>query len=488
MRFDRLRYSAWMAPVLTAALVASLSGSDGSRALAASGLAQPRIAVRTPTAAATLQGQTSHPDDDDDPGPGGGGPFQVGCPMLMAPSTWSTRLLGTPFMDFASDAATDDAICAIFETGYTFGSLAGWAGASDGYLARYSTTGALVWVQQLGTAGIDSFNAVAVDSQHNVYVAGATAGTMPGSPTPNQGGGDAVLAKYDQNGTLLWIRQLGSAANDVASGIAIDANDQVYITGGTEGQLPGAPANQGGWDYFLARYDGNGTLLMVTSNGSSAADHGHAVTVGPAGNVYVAGETWGALGAIVYGQQDIFIARHDPTGAMIWIDQRGTPQNDAAYGVAANDDNQVFAAGTTAGNLDNNVNQGGRDIFVLRYDANGTWVWTDQRGTDLDDVGSDVDVRSSGGPYTTGWTQGPLDGNVHVGSDDLFVMKHGKAGAWFWTRQMGTTAADFAQGVAVDGWDNAYSVGSTMGNLGGKPNAGSLDAFAVKYNISGGIR
>jgi hypothetical protein len=408
--------------------------------------------------------------------------------MLLPPLTWSTRLLGTPAMDFAYDAATDDAICAVFEAGETLGSLAGSAGGADGYLARYSTSGQLVWVQQLGTAGTDAFNAVAVDAQHNVYVAGSTSGRIPGSPTPNQGGDDAFLAKYDQNGALLWTRQLGSAADDVASGIAVDANGEVYITGGTAGQLPGGPANAGGWDYFLARYDGNGNLLMITGDGTSSNDWGHAVAVGPAGNVYVAGETSGSLGSASNGLQDIFVAKYTPAGAMLWIEQRGTSQFDAVFGVAVNDDNQVFAAGATAGGLDGHINQGGLDIVVLRYDANGTWVWTDQRGTDLDDLAMDVGLRSAGGPYTTGWTLGALDGNVHVGGYDLFVMKHGKAGAWRWTRQMGTTLDDNAAGIAVDGWDNAYSVGYSLGNLGGSVNAGSWDAFAVKYDTSGVLR
>jgi hypothetical protein len=67
-------------------------------------------------------------------------------------------------------------------------------------------------------------------------------------------------------------------------------------------------------------------------------------------------------------------------------------------------------------------------------------------------------------------------------------MKHGKAGTWRWTRQMEAAVADNAVAIDMDGWDYAYAVGYTMGNLGGALNAGAWDAFAVKYDSTGVLR
>jgi hypothetical protein len=100
----------------------------------------------------------------------------------------------------------------------------------------------------------------------------------------------------------------------------------------------------------------------------------------------------------------------------------------------------------------------------------------------------DVAVSTTGGPYTSGMTYGILDGNLNAGGSDLFVMKHGKAGTWRWTRQMGTSGEDSAVAIDLDGWDQAYAVGYTDGNLGGEINAGGWDAFAVKYDSAGVLR
>jgi hypothetical protein len=427
-----------------------------------------------------------NPEDDGDPG-GGGSPFGIACPLLIG-VPWSTKLLGSAALDFAEDIATADGICAIFETGTTMGSIAGSSGMGDGYVARYSTTGLLEWVRQFGSAVDDAAHSIAIDSQNNVYVAGWTDGTLPGSPNANQGLSDAFLAKYSANGTLRWVRQLGSPGDDWATSLAVDGNDEVLIAGGTEGLLPGVNVYAGGVDYFIARYDTNGSRLMLIERGTPADDIAYGLAVGQAGNVYVAGETSGTLGSPNAGLQDQFVGKYNSSLSQLWIRQRGSTQFDSLYGIAVNANNQVFAVGATKGNLDGNINLGGTDVVVLRFDANGAWVWTDQRGSPADDHASDVAVSTTGDPYATGFTWGILDGNLNAGRSDFFVMKHGTGGTWQWTRQMGTSADDYGEAIAMDGWDNAYASGYTHGNLGGAVNAGRFDAFAVKYDSAGVLR
>ena len=109
----------------------------------------------------------------------------------------------------------------------------------------------LDWTKQLGSIVNDSANSVAIDSNNNVYITGSTGGDLDGNT--NMGLNDAFLAKYDSLGTLVWTKQLGSAAQEFANSVAIDSNNNVYITGYTSGDLDGN-TNMGPNDAFLAKY------------------------------------------------------------------------------------------------------------------------------------------------------------------------------------------------------------------------------------------
>jgi hypothetical protein len=421
-------------------------------------------------------------------GASAGGALPALCPALVAPATWSTKALGSADTEYGDAVAVDTGICAIFTGGQTFGALTASPaiGSGDGFVARYSTTGALVWLEQFGTTSQDGVNAMAVDVDHNVYVVGKSAGTMPGSPMLNLGGYDMFIAKYDQDGTAVWTRQLGSTMHDYGTGVAITPGGDVFVSGWTEGTLIGVSA--GGRDFFLARYDVDGNLVMLIQDGTSASDLANGVAVGPAGNAYVVGETSGALGAVAYGLQDIFVAKYDASGAQIWLDQRGTPQMDVGEGIAVSADGTVFVAGASHGDLDGGVNQGALDVVVMKYDASGIWRWTDERGTSGTDMGKAIAVGPNGAPYTTGFTGGNLDGNVSAGSTDAFVMKHGRGGAWQWTTQLGTPLINYGSAIAVDSSEHPYVSGEGGGAFGGIPNQGYYDAFVVKLDSTGILR
>jgi hypothetical protein len=492
MRLDCVLSRARIGPIAVMLTLAA-PGSSFMRAAAADG-GGPGTQGATARTASDASAQPAAPSVDravaqqEDDGPGGGGPpFGAVCPFLIG-VPWSTKLLGTSAYDGVNDLTTDDEVCAIYVVGSTRASLAGAAGLSDAFIARYSTTGALAWIRQFGTAAEDTASSVATDSQHNVYVTGYTGGTLPGSPNANQGAVDIYLTKYDQNGNRLWTRQLGSGADEYGAGVAVDDNDEIVVAANTYGALPGAGGSAGGYDYAIARYDSNGTLLAVVQRGTSADDLARDVAIGPAGNIYIAGGTRGALAGPSFGGEDVFVGKYNSSLGEIWLRQRGTTAADAARGIAVNADWQVFVCGYTEGGLDGYVNQGNTDAFILRYDANGTWAWTDQRGTSAYDFANGVALSTSGGPYTTGFTMDSLDGNFHAGLEDGFVMKHGKAGAWRWTRQIGTAAKDLGYAIAVDGWDNIYVGGITAGDLSGIPNAGDFDAFVLKFDSTGIIR
>src|SRR3954454_12906101 len=101
--------------------------------------------------------------------------------------------------------------------------------------------------------------------------------------------------------------------------------------------------------------------------------------------------------------------------------------------------------------------------------------WIRETGTSLTDESIGVSPDGLGNVYTSGYAFGSL-GGPSAGNEDAFVSKYDAAGALQWTRQLGTSSSDYANGVSPDGLGNVYISGYTSGSLGG-PNAGSYDAF-----------
>jgi hypothetical protein len=93
-------------------------------------------------------------------------------------------------------------------------------------------------------------------------------------------------------------------------------------------------------------------------------------------------------------------------------------------------------------------------------------------------------VDGSGNIYITGGTNGNLDGNVNAGGTDAFLAKYDSSGGRQWTRLLGTSGGEPANGVAVGGGD-IYVTGLTTGNLDGNTNAGDTDIFLAKYSAAG---
>jgi hypothetical protein len=327
----------------------------------------------------------------------------------------------------------------------------------------------------------DASSGIAVDTEGNTYVSGGTTGSLDG---PNAGDFDAVLAKFDGAGTLVWIRQLGSAAYDYARDVAVDRSGEITLIGYTAGDLDGPSA--GGNDVFVARFRPDGTLRWVTQLGSAGDDQSWDLAVDAAGGTVIALRTTGDLAAPNAGDFDYGIARLDPDGNVVWTRQAGTALEDMGHSIAVTPDGVAFLVGYTTGVVESGAtNAGGRDLFVARYESDGTQTWIRQRGGAGDDRAQDATVDDAGDVWVAGATSGALDGEPARGSDDILVAKWSPAGAHAFTRLYGGTGSDYSFAIAVAP-SGLVSVGcSTTGAFDGEPFAGGTDLCAMSLERDG---
>ena len=163
-----------------------------------------------------------------------------------------------------------------------------------------------------------------------------------------------------------------------------------------------------------------------------------------------------------------------------WIEQLGTSSAESSRGVSADGLGNVYISGSTSGSL-GGPHAGEGDVFLSKYDAGGTLQWTEQLGTSEFEQNYGVSADGLGNVYISGLTRGSL-GGANAGSNDAFLTKYDASGTFRWTEQLGTSESDFSLGVSADGLGSVYISGGTTGSLGG-PNAGSNDAFLAKFGM-----
>lgn len=311
-----------------------------------------------------------------------------------------------------------------------------------------AATGEVLWVKQLGTVSADDWPAgVALDGTGNVLITGTTTGSLE-TGKPNAGSYDFFLARFSAaTGDLLWTRQYGGPSLDVASGIAIDGSGGVFITGETQGALQPGVANAGSLDAFLVKVKATtGDQLWVRQFGSAGQDRPASVAVDNTGNAFVTGYTDGNLAGAI-GGNDGFLAAYSPGGDKISLVQFGTSAFDTPTGVAVDGSGSVFVAGYTTGSFPGQENAGSSDIFLAKFNRNGDNQWVEQLGTSQLDQARDVTVDASGNVYEAGGTRGNFEaGDINSGGVDIFVVRFNAVPTPL--DEMKQLIADFEKGVA----------------------------------------
>jgi len=382
---------------------------------------------------------------DGNPNPGGADVFLVKY-NSSGVKQW-TRLLGTTGVvdpeagtdmgNYGLNVAVDSTRGYVYVTGYTTASMdvQPFGGGRDIFLSRYDLNGGSKLTTLLGTPQDEVGNAVAVDVNGIVYVAGYTEGALGAA---NAGGKDIFVAKFNSLLQLqMAVRQIGSAEDDVATGVAVSATgDAVYITGLAGGVLPSPVAGNtyaGGGDLFVARFSNAGALAWTALLGSPQMDAGLAVAV--IGSVVnVAGMTGGALpGKTSQGGNDMVVASYNgSTGAAYWTAQLGTSEDDAAYGITTDSDpGNVFITGFTSGNLSPfKPNAGMEDLVLIKFGiGGGTPFAISLAGTSAGDVGRAIAIREiENTVYVVGFTEGNLDAEANAGGYDMCLLKFDLSG------------------------------------------------------------
>jgi Zn/Cd-binding protein ZinT len=365
---------------------------------------------------------------------------------------------------------------------------------SDYYITKYDTSGTKMWTIQNGANGIVSLSAVgiAIDTSNNLYVAGSVlGGSFTGAP--NIGSSDGYLVKHDSSGNKIWARAIGAAGSNVIPyAVSTDSANNVYIAGTTNGDLNGVTQTSGSstTDFFVVKYDSNGTRLWTRLLGVSAKNtSARALATDSSNNVYVGGYTQGGLdGNTLAGSTDFFITKYDSSGTKAWTVQLGVASKFVyGYALATDTLDNVYITGITTGGVDGNTQTGSQDFYITKYNSSGVKQWTKQLGVSSKiTIANSIKTDSTNNVYVTGTTTGNLDSQTLVGTRSYFITKYTAAGAKTWTKENGATSATISMNaIAIDSSDQLIIAGSTDKAFDSHTYMGTTDSIAVKYDASG---
>ncbi len=272
-------------------------------------------------------------------------------------------------------------------------------GASDGFVAQFSTSGTLNWATYFGGTLADAFYGIAVNSVGNVYAAGTTnsssgISTAGAHQTAPGGNNDAMIASFDATGSLLWSTYMGGTLADNLLSLSIDVTDNLLLTGQTYSSSGMATAGaydtslSGSSDGFVALFTSAGSRIWSTYVGGNVVDQCYFSGFDSAGNVYVGGHTSSTSGLATAssaqssyggGAADAFISQFNSAGTVQWITYLGGSGDDYGRGGSVDVVNGVFMTGmttstgsiSTAGAYQSSIAaSASTDAFLIRYGAN----------------------------------------------------------------------------------------------------------------------
>ena len=217
------------------------------------------------------------------------------------------------------------------------------------------------WVAAGGGAKSDKTRAVTFDREGNVFLAGETTddGTFGDLKRTALGGTDFFLTKVSPEGKFLWVRSLGGSLVDRGYGVATDSSGNAYVTGhyqSTDAQANGQTLpNAGDYDVFIAKYDTLGALIWLKTAGGKGYDYGHGIAVDSKGDIVVTGAIAGEakFGDITVNTgsttRPIFCAKYDSNGKLKWVKATGGKFSGSGHGICVDANDCIYVGGSGGG-------------------------------------------------------------------------------------------------------------------------------------------
>lgn len=353
---------------------------------------------------------------------------------------------------------------------------------------------------------------VASDNNNSVYIVGSFKGTRSfGSislTSNNASSTDAYIAKYNNQGICIWAKNFGGTATTNGNNVCVDGYNNVYLCGVyTDTMFVGVNyfvSNSQSSDIFIIKLDENGNVIRTKTAGGTVSDNAYAIATDVNGNLYITGSFEFKCGfdtdtVTSTGFADIFIAKYDSAGTIVWSKKAGGSGGDeVGYAIKCSASYVYVAGQITSQSMfgTHSVNPQAGDAFIAQYDFTGNNVWVKKGGGVANDDCTDLGVDSSGNVYLTGsFFQNAMFGTISLSSMtavSVYVAKYNAVGTCLFANKIGSNGSNYDYGLAIAVDPQGYSVitGRFVGTATFYPgktltSSGLYDIYIARYSPTG---
>jgi len=360
-------------------------------------------------------------------------------------------------------------------------------GKKDAFIAKYSTTGELIWANTVGSVNNDETAEVAFDLQGNSYMCGQFKDTLYfGTDTLFSSGlFDVFIIKFNSLGNVVWGKNFGGIKNDYAASIVCDFESNVYITGSVESSFiyEGTPVNGTGGELYVLKLDPEGNLSWVkssVSNGSNTKIYGKSIRIGKDSTINIVGDFQKSMSfsdslVSVQGGKDIFALKLHSNGEIQWLKSFGGTGMEIVAKCELDSDGDILVTGNFTGtvllNEEAYSSEGvDNDSFIMKFTSSGEISWFTKFGGVGRYYGEAICIDQEGNGYMDGYGFGVMteanDTSIYSVTDPhIFIIKFDSLGTVHWIKQYGQTSYSRAHGIGCDQFLNVFYSGMFISSI-----------------------
>jgi hypothetical protein len=341
-------------------------------------------------------------------------------------------------------------------------------GTNNIFLVKYDVNGNVIWAKSAGGTGIDVANSISIDSFNNIYIVGryTSSAIAFGSHTlvNLNGWNNIFIAKYDSGGNAIWAKGIYGGLDPIAaSSITVDNSGNIYFTGYSQNtttvfETINLSIHNG--YMFMAKYDSSGTVKWAKNAGMNLVDWLSGITTDSKCNVYITGgflDDTLKLDSLSFINSnmdsttfDIFLAKYDSSGNILWARSDGGNKSSDANSVACDNSDNVYITGNYKGDtllfgstILVNTNNDSSSMFLAKYDSSGSVLWAKCAGGVNNNYGETIktDINKNvivGGVFSCpsiSFGSTILNNFYSSGNNDaLFVVKYDSSGDVLWAK------------------------------------------------------
>jgi len=342
------------------------------------------------------------------------------------------------------------------------------AGGLDIFIIKLNLQFNLVWAKNMGGSRSETGEALKIDQEGNILIAGTFNGTVDFDPGPGvanlvePGNSTALsvayIAKYTNDGEYIYAYPFSSLENSRIRSLDVDAQSNVFLTGIFRGIMDADP--------------GPGTTILTSNPFAS----------------------------------NLFFCKFNKAGNLCWAKRAGEGQAYETYSTLVDDQGGFFAAGEFIGRTDFDPGPDsafiiprttGFNIFLLHLDTAGNYIWARSfgKGTGFSlTYKPDGHILFGGGfRDTVDFEPGPgVTQRISEGNSDAFVVDLNAQGNLVWLQSFGGTGAEFVRDIDIDDNGNLYASGSLNGQVDLDPgpavanfSSNGTDVFVSRFSATG---